>query len=257
MAREEFISGTAPELLSEADHHDYLVRSRTEIIRILRSIKRGAEPVSTFLGREDAILICHIRDVEEETGAIVFGYGFNREMNEALLVARNISFVCIHHAAKVQFTVPQAFEVLQYQNPSFKTAIPELLWRLQRRQSKRYQVASLSPIRILLNLADIARVEGEIVDISVHGIGMVQYPPDIVLEPGQVLSGCNIVFPMGESVPVDVRIQHSSIVTDRNGRAVRRCGCRFTGTAQDIEKLIEQYVVRLDRDPPPESGSSA
>lgn len=247
MSRDKGTPAARVEPLSEADHHDYLIRSRAEILGILRSIANKKEPVSTFLGREDDILTCTILEVDAAAGFVAFDYGVNREMNEALLRSHNIPFVVLHGGAKIQFTVPQALEGFHQGRPTFKTQIPSVLWRLQRRRSQRYRLPPKAPSRILLNLAGVGHINAELADISVRGMGVLHYPADLTLEPGLVMSQCTISLPSGQSLTLDVRIQHSEFVTNQDGEVVRRSGCEFIGMSKDLQKLIEQFIVQLDR----------
>jgi len=100
---------------------------------------------------------------------------------------------------------------------------------------------------VLLNLAGIGHINAELDDISVHGMGVLLYPADLTLEPGLVMSQCTISLPSGQSLTVDVRIQHSEFVTNQGGEVVRRSGCEFIGMSKDLQKLIEQFIVQLDR----------
>ena len=247
VSREKGTPAVRVEPLSEADHHDYLIRSRAEILGILRSIANRKEPVTTFLGRDDNILICTILDIDEAAGFVLFGYGFNREMNEALLRSRDIVFAVLHGGAKIQFAVAEALEVFRQGIPTFKTQVPTVLWRLQRRRSQRYRLPPKAPSRILLNLAGVGHINAELDDISVHGMGVLLYPADLTLEPGLVMSQCTISLPSGQSLTVDVRIQHSEFVTNQDGEVLRRSGCEFIGMSKDLQKLIEQFIVQLDR----------
>lgn len=248
MSREKGPPSVRVEPLSEADRHDYLIRSSSEILGILRSIKNKKEPVSTFLGREDDILICTIVDVDQVAGSILYSYGVNREMNEVLLRSRDITFAALHGGAKIQYTVPAALEVFDRGVPTFKTQIPSVLWRLQRRRSQRYRLPPDAPSRIVLNLEGVGHINAELADISVHGIGVLQYPPDLALEPGLEMRQCTISLPTGEILAVDVRIQHSELVENPQGEIVRRSGCKFIGMPKNVQKLIEQFIVQLDRD---------
>lgn len=247
MSREKGTPAVRVEPLSEADHHDYLIRSRAEILGILRSIANRKEPVSTFLGRDDDILICTILDIDEAAGFVLFGYGFNRVMNEALLRSRDIVFVVLHGGAKIQFAVPEALEVFRQGIPTFKTQVPPVLWRLQRRRNQRYRLPPNAPSRILLNLAGVGHISAELADISVHGIGVLRYPPDLTLEPGFEMRQCTISLPTGQTLTVDVRIQHSELVANEQGEVVMRSGCEFIGMTKNVQMLIEQFIVPLDR----------
>lgn len=82
------------------------------------------------------------------------------------------------------------------------------------------------------------------VDISPIGIGFLQYPPDITLEPGTILRGCRIELPGRPALVVDMEVRYSTRMTLADGRRAMRSGCRFIEPGTGLTALLEEYFSR-------------
>ncbi|MBI3045650.1 MAG: flagellar brake protein [Betaproteobacteria bacterium] len=232
------------EPLGPEDHRDYLIASRTEISRILRAAQARRTPVAVFFGGEDQFVLSRIVEVDPVSGWIFLAFGHHKLTNARLLAARKLDFACADENAKVEFSTAGAIEMSLDGEPAFRTAFPPEIFRLHRRRQRRYAIPPHGPVTITLNIKDVGHVSGELVDVSVSGIGALTYPADISFDRDEILRGCAIRFPAGIAT-VDVQFMHTRVVTLEDGGQVRRSGCRFVGAHDDVKALIERFFVRL------------
>ncbi len=128
-------------------------------------------------------------------------------------------------------------------------ALPPYVCRLQRRRERRIKVPKFAPLLATLDFGVLGKVQVEVVDISMNGIGMIACPADVVLEPGECLNGCEIRLPGTGAVAADLRVAHIKDLTPSGAdQPVRRIGCEFIAPQAELTALIEHYIVRLPAD---------
>jgi len=89
--------------------------------------------------------------------------------------------------------------------------------------------------------------DAKVVDISLNGIGAITYDAGIHLEAGMMLRRTRIVRPRELPLIVDLEVRHISNIVLPDGRAAHRAGCRLIGPAGEIESLIRNFVISLEK----------
>jgi hypothetical protein len=100
-------------------------------------------------------------------------------------------------------------------------------------------------VRIILNFAGIGTVETEAVDISITGIGIIHYHPQLRLEPELILEDCEILIPGESPIKVKMRIQHSTPIQFPDGEIVKRAGCQFIDLSPTAGTVLATYLNSL------------
>jgi len=96
------------------------------------------------------------------------------------------------------------------------------------------------PLRCVAQIGDAVVFEAEVSDLSMGGVGLeISFDAD-ELEPGEVLTGCRLERPGGETVTVDLEVRHTTM--DPNRHRVARVGCRFVHLSPAAMALIAGYV---------------
>jgi len=236
------------EALDEAEHGQYLVESREEIISTMRSMLQFGTQIAAYMDAEDNFLVCSIVGVEEETDSVYLAYDPDSHLAAQLFASKSVCYVGCHRDAKYQFISSQPHAMTHHGRPVLKIGLPKLLWHIQRRDSKRHALRQAAQIKVLLNFPGIGEVEADVADISANGIGIIHYHPDLKLESGLVLDDCEIRLPDQEPIKAKVRIQYSTAVQFTDGQISKRSGCQFLGLSPAAEELLQSYLVALDAD---------
>ena len=152
------------------------------------------------------------------------------------LVARGLG-----HARQVPHDGGQAFQV----------PIPQRVVRIQRREYYRLTLPATNPIHCRIPLQDHATrkvLDVNLVDISVGGIGIIGYPPDVEFDSGLVYRGCRIDLPYIGSINFAMQIRSTFRVTLSGGQPVKRSGCQFVDMPEPTVSQIQRYILQHERE---------
>lgn len=243
--------------LMEADEHaneweriagntQVLLRSRIEIAAILQSIIVGDLPLVSRQKVNEQLFIAKLHRVCAEQDFIAVGYSDNKAANGEVLAAGSVLFGASHRKGHVSF---MANNPVEQREPVqvIRFDFPDVLFIEQRRINKRIRVVPETRLSCIADSGGITPFDASIVDIGLSGIGVMVYDPEITLSPGTLLIGCRIDLPDAGVATVDIQVMYSTTFTLLDGRAARRAGCRFIGSAEQIDKLLKVFVLNLER----------
>jgi flagellar brake protein len=128
----------------------------------------------------------------------------------------------------------------------YKVPLPALIHYRQRRGSYRVHVGAGLAIPVSLNDKDLLHLEGQLCDISAGGIGVrLKSEQPLSVDNGIVFSECDIRLPGNERIHSGLELRFVSPMDQRN---FVRLGGRFVGLERSDKKLVEQFVVSLERE---------
>lgn len=222
------------------------MESKDEIIRLLDNMMLAGTPCAAYTESKNDFLVCSIIGIEAGQDAAYLRHDAETVLLGELLKSRSIQYVAAHEDARIQFlsTPPQASNYRGH--TALRIPLPKLLWRMQRRAHPRHPM-SRGQIHILLNFAGIGSVEAEAADISIDGIGIIHYHPQLRLEPGLIMDDCEIHIPDESPIKVRMRIQHSTPIQFPDGEIVKRAGCQFIDLSSAASTVLAAYLNSLKR----------
>jgi len=182
--------------------------------------------------------------VDPEAGSIVVAWSTTKDANLAILAARQVQFRCNHEGVHYEFLASEPHETDHDGHPGIRFTFPSSLLALHRRAHRRYDVPPKVPLSCEIKIGPVA-FDAKILDISLSGIGTIIYDASIQLEPGMILRNARILRPRGHLVTLDLDVRHVTRIILPEGRAAQRAGCRFIGSAFEIESLIRFFVTEL------------
>lgn len=236
------------ELASAADDSKYLIRSRTEIAQILHAIMQKNELVTAYFNQGHDFILTSIVGVDPGLGAVILDCGANAALNEKILDSEKVIFVTTQDRVRVQF-VADRIDSVQYSNRrAFKVKFPATLLKLQKREFYRLTTPVINPIKCIIPTAEHGRMESNIADISIGGIGITGYRPENELETGKHYDGCRIDLPDIGTVIVSLEIRNTFEVILKNGAKTRHSGCAFINIPGSMQAMIQRYIIKLDRE---------
>lgn len=231
-----------------AEYAKYLVHSRREITQILRAIMRQNEIVTAYFNQGQEFLLTSVLDADPDSGRLVLDCGPDPESNRRALASNKFIFVSNQNRIKIQFSTSTLEQINFNGRPAFRTQLPSSLLKLQRREYYRL----VAPIRVPLHciVPDLAgqRVEVDVADISVGGVGISGFPETIGLAEGLLLPDCRIALPEEGTVATALEIRNLQQTTRRSGQQVLRAGCVFVGIPNPHQAMIQRYIIRIDRE---------
>ena len=230
------------ELPGTVEAPDFLVRSRQEVIRLLTSVMANGTALSIKFLNDDQITVSTLIDVDEPGNRLLFEWAPEwRDVIDGDAASGSIILACVLDDSKIQFQGGKGEVVDLDGTLAMALAIPDFMWRFQRRRDARRKVSGL---KITLNLG-FMETDAEVADLAIGGVGVLNCDSELKLEPGEVLSGCAIALPGVGQIAVDLTVQHQTPMHLPDGREVTRVGCQFTRLDDSARQLIVHCLEAL------------
>lgn len=237
------------ELMQADDYSKYLLKAHLEILFILRELQRRKSLITVYFNEGTDFLLTAVLAVDEK--GMVLDYGPNEDMNQKALQSKRLLFIASHDKVKVQFAASRLDARPFEGRPAFYAPLPDALLRLQRREYFRLVTPPTQPVKCLIPITDKAGrhlVEASVLDISAGGIAIVSPPDGVPFRPGLSFESCSINLPDAGSLVATLEVRNVFDITLKNGVRVRRAGCQFTHLDASATKLIQRFIIRVERD---------
>ena len=235
------------ELTSSEERNRYLVHHPAEVQRILREVMQDKDIVTAYADDGRERMLTTIVDLDPASRSVYLDCGADEGMNSRLVTCREVTLSTTHDGVRVQFTAPALERVRHRQADVLRAVLPDELLRLQRREYYRLVTSLVDPIRCRIT-TDHGDLEATVVDLSVGGIGIIAYKPDVPLEVGRVYHGCRLSLPALGQFAVSLSVRSTFEVTLRNGRRSHRAGCQFIDLPPGLETALQRYITRAERE---------
>ena len=210
---------------------------------MLGALAQRGEPLRAELG-EGLAFVSRVKFVDPQRAYFLLEAGGSESAEAALLGRPRASFRALAGGVHVEFAASGPTRALHAGAPVIRMKFPDILATIQRRDSERREVNPPAPLHCVADAAGVISFDGYMVDISESGIGMVQYAPNITLEPGTVLRGCRIELPDGTQVTVDLEVRYSRPASLPDGRQALRSGCRFVAQTLEARQQLAAHFRR-------------
>lgn len=232
------------ELANHEERDRFLVRHPTEVQRILREIMltNGLVTASADEGKHGILTTI----VALEARFVFFDCGADEVMNARLCSCREVLLDTTHEGVRIQFTSPPLQRVRHQQAEVLRAVVPAELLRLQRRASYRLVTSLVDPIKCHI-ATDQGDIDATVVDLSVGGIGILAYRPEVFLHVGRLYPDCRLSVPNLGQFMVSLIVRNNYEVTLRNGRRSQRAGCQFIDLPVGLEATLQRYITHAER----------
>jgi c-di-GMP-binding flagellar brake protein YcgR len=211
-------------------------------IAVLEALAAEGETVVAQVGSGELMFRSRLRFVDPNRQHIVVEPSADAAGNAALLAQPRAIFVAEVDEWRVEFVASAPQQTVHGGTTAIQLRFPESISSHRRRMHDRAPVPIQSPVRCVTYTEGIVSFEGSILDISQGGVGMMQYDPNIPLEPGMVLKNCCIERPGSDTVTVDLEVRFTETVTLANGGRAQRAGCKFVNRSPASMALIGEFV---------------
>jgi c-di-GMP-binding flagellar brake protein YcgR len=221
-----------------------VIDSKDEILSVIQSMILASTPCAAYMDDTEKFLVCSIAGVESKRDAIYLRYDTDSPVLKELLQSKSIRYISSHEDVKLQFLSAQPQTGSFRGTPALRIPLPRILWCTQRREHPRHTIGR-GELKIILNFAGIGHVEAEAADLSISGVGIIHYHPQLKLETGLILEDCEIRIPNEAPIKVKMRIQHSTPIQFPDGEIVKRAGCQFIDLSQMATAVLATYLNKL------------
>jgi len=218
--------------------NSHLLRSRSKIAPVLEALAARRERVTVEL--PDGLYTTHLVRADPIGEFIIVAAAADEALNSALLALARVTLVAEPDDWHIEFVGVEPSEVVHDGAAAIRLGYPEILSVQQRRQNERFDAPPVLVLRCVADAGGIAPFDAQIRDISMGGISVLLYPPDVMIEPGTVLAGSRIEVPGADTVTIDLEVRYSELVTLADGSRARCSGFRFLNATDEVkQKLID------------------
>jgi c-di-GMP-binding flagellar brake protein YcgR len=245
-------TSTAPqlELLQPQDFSAYLLRSRAEILPVLRALRDHHALVTLHIEGADRSLLTAILGVDENGMAL--DSAREPAVNAEALASPRLIAAASQDKVKVQFPVGPLKQGLFQGREAFAAPLPDRLLRLQRREYYRLTTPSARPLRCRIPLPTTSgphrHADANIIDIGGGGLALMAPPEGIAFEAGMEFQHCRVDLPDVGIVVANLLVRSTFAMATQGGLVVKRAGCQFIELPGPMLTLIQRYIIRTERE---------
>lgn len=238
--------------VDDASINDFMLRSRSEILAILRSLLEHGTLMTVHFNQGHDFLMTSLLKLSTDNNSMVLDVGSNDEMNQRALASDKLICISNLDKVKIQFVLHGIRQIEYEGRPAFLVDIPKALLRLQRREYYRLTLPVLHPIKCILPFLkhddSTINIEASILDISGGGIGIIAQSDSVELETGMMIPNCRIELPTVGTIVTSLRVRSVFEVTLRTGVRSKRSGCQFIDLPGKMQIMVQRYIIKMERE---------
>ena len=234
-----------------AEDSAYVLKSRPEIVHVLRDLIRTRALATVHMSGAQGTLVTPLLAIDDAAGEVVFDGSGNEALNRSVVRAESLLFVSAQDKVKIRFSTSAARVVTWRGCGAFAVPIPAELLRLQRREFYRVlaPVSRAVQCAIPVGVDDKYKyVETRVYDIGLGGVAIIAQPGQIPADAGTTYANCRITLPDAGNVVVTLEVRSSVEMKLLNGKSAVRIGCQFVRLSPASSSLIQRYTMRMERD---------
>ncbi len=237
----------------KTEHNDdkFLIHHSVEIAQILTELanKKTTLNLSFNYGKDQGLTT--VIGVSRDKKFVYMDKSLDPGFNQRLLNSDSITFSKTD-GIKMRWHTKQLTEVRLKDGEALKMALPERLYRFQRREFFRSLTPTIEPIICYIpyiNPIDHAEesLAMTLVDASLGGVGIISDHLFSLLAVEKVFSNCAITLPHYGVLNFTLCVKHITDTIMLNGTKKFRVGFAFVGLSREQERPVQQYVTNLER----------
>lgn len=215
-----------------------------QIAGLLKRVRDTRTLLSVRLPGVDTPFNSLLLDVDPERNLILLDELNPRAGHELAVQTRQFRVHCQCQGVELSFTC--AIDIGQGQQgiAFYRAPMPESIHYLQRRGSFRVRVGLNIHIPVNLPLNVSTRLEGELFDLSMGGLGA-NLSSQVELTRGQIIEICSIELPKCEPLMTGLEIRFVRLDKERQ---TQRIGASFRNLDPSCQHLLRRFVTQLERE---------
>jgi len=209
--------------------------SPDEVERVLSALLVRREPLAALLPGGDAPQ-WRLRFVDPMRRHIVVEPLSGTR--DALLQNRQVTFLAEFGGMNIEFTASGPEAVTYEGAQAVRLEFPKVTVSRQRRAHPRAALPPELPVHCAIPAGAGVALEGQIMDISEGGLGLLVRSSYLVPAPDTLIRGWRIERPGQGVVTVDLQVRHCRPMVLADGSQAHRWGCQFVNPSEEARKLI-------------------
>ena len=238
------------EVLATDEFSQYLLYTKSEMFPVLRGLIEHVSQITMMFNEGRNMVLTSLVSCDD-TG-LVLEFGASMDMNRKALKAEKLFCVSQLDKVKIQFILRGVDQIDDGGHPAFHASLPDSLLRLQRREFYRLVTPMAQPLKCRIRVPEAdgssVPIDVHIADISGGGVLLVGLPLNLPLETDMELSGCGIELPEVGSIASSLRLRSLTESVSRSGIRARRAGCEFVNLSGPMARLIQRYIMKIERE---------
>jgi flagellar brake protein len=224
---------------------DFGLRNPLEIGTALRDLATRQDFLTIDCGNDQ--IVTRLLHVDSKSKTLVFDFGAIERENRAVLAAHELLFDASPNGVKVEFTTGMPREISYDGNPAFEVELPQVLFRLQRREHFRVETPMLDPYFCSGALPEGQPFRLEMHDLSLGGVAL-RTPDECIanLEIGVTLKDVVLHLWNQRTVTLDLQLVSPRFATVPKGGKFFTLGFRFSSLPARAEQMLQQLIVQLE-----------
>lgn len=241
------------EIEHPGEYAEYLLRSKSEIVSVLRSLIQRRAPLGAYFTQGSSFLVTSVLALDSDSGELVLDAGRDDDVYRQALQAEKLILSATLDKVKIQFALSHLSETWDAGRPAFRAALPDIVLRLQRREYFRLSTPVAKPVKFVATIrrmdASALVVEASLLDISGGGVGLMASPSlAALLQRGAVLADCKMTLPDEGLLVANLCVRNKFDVTTRGGSRYVRVGCEFVALPGARMSMVQRYITRIERE---------
>lgn len=236
--------------LESSEYDRFMLRSLPEIQPVLRGLSDRAAQITVFFNEGQDLLVTMLVAVAKDH--LILDFGPDSEVNHRAVETDKHYCIATLDRVRIQFVLPGFSQVVHEGRPAFRTALPDELLRLQRREFYRLSTPVARPLKCLMPLplsgGGLHLHEANIYDISGGGMGISLPPAGVPFGVDTVYPNCRIDLPEVGMVTCTIKVCSLFDVTLKSGTTSKRAGCEFVALPGPMMTLIQRYIIKVERE---------
>lgn len=215
-----------------------------QIAGLLKRVRDQRVLLSVRVPGSDAVFNSLLLDVDPARNFILLDELNPHSGHELACKTRQLRIHCQCQGVELSFV--STIEIGQGQRgvSFYRAPLPEAINYLQRRGSYRIRIGLNMHIPVALPLDTESRIEGELFDLSMGGLGA-NFPSTVELTRGQVIESCTLELPNSEPLATEIEIR---FVRVDNANLCQRIGASFRNLGSQQQNLLRRIVTQLERE---------
>ncbi len=241
------------ELLQAEENSRYLLRGKADILYNLRSLMQKRAMLSAFIDASADSFLTAIVAISDDERYLVLDAASDPAINRRVEESEQLICVAQLDKIKIQFAAHQIERVTHEGHDAFRTPVPDVLLRLQRREYYRLTAANPHTLSCLIPVTvdgqkKIISVEAAVVDISGGGLAVLVPPGEVAFEPEMEFADCRLMLPETGPIATSLRVRNLFRITNRDGSIMLRAGCEFVDLTASMASTIQRYILKAERE---------
>jgi len=211
--------------------------SSDEVERVLSALMARREPLAALLagGAESR---WKLRSVDPMRQYIVLEPLSGGSAIPALLERPQVTFVAEFGGMYIEFPASDPVLVTEDGARSVRMAFPKVTVSRQQRAHPRAPLPLDLPVHCAIPAGAGVALEGQIMDVSEGGLGLLVRGAYLVPAPGTLIRGWQIEHPGKPSLSVDLEVRHCRPLALADGASAQRWGCQFVNPSGEVKELM-------------------